>query len=949
MRSLLAQICLVLLLTPILYSQTNATDGAIDGFVQDETNAFIPGAAVTVKNLLTGVETTTQTDSAGYYRLPLLKIGEYEVHIEVAGFGDFRQSGIQLSVGKQARVSAVLKVGAAAESVSVTADAAIVETSGHPSIDEVLDEKAIRSLPMTSRNVYNLHLLGPGVKGIPSTGFGTTQFTFGGLSRSTWTVDGLDNTQRQSNRQIRLVITTPESVQEMQVVSGSYSAEFGRAAGGVINVISRSGTNEFHGSGMGMFRPNELAARSPLAATKGDQSWWMMAGNVGGPLKKDGAWFFVNDEYNPLKGPQPVTINAAVAATLKIAASDLGNSPLGETFHTPSAKVNYRLSDKNSGFIRYSRFTNTQPGGGGGLTTIGRSTDFKDRMNGVSAQLATVVTPSVLNETRFGFNRRSQARRPVGKASGPDDAAINISGVANFGVNAQAGSDAVEASAQIIDNITWTSGRQTFKAGVDYQHTAYTVINSKNRTFSFNGLTASGSRPTVSPLDQYLRTLAGEIDPATNRPYTYTQLQQDIGNSSGELSFNFLNLFFQDEIRVSPTLTLSAGIRYETLFYPGLDPEAPHALSRKINNDLNNFAPRLGFSWSPTSSGRTALRGGYGIYYDSPSLAGAQSAYLVNGRRLLSYVVPGTDARSPRFPDLLQTADPTFATPPSITVFAPDFETMYGHNATLQLEHALTKDMSANVQYSFWGHRFAPFSRDINLSAPVRILEDGRPVFQGSAGRPDAAFRAINMISSGSNSNYNGLDLTLRKRFGAGFQLSTTYSWSHALSDSDTEGGALTDPTNRRREYGNSNADVRSNWVFQGLFAPRSARKWADGFEFSTTTFFNSGYPVNSTAGVDLNQDLVLNDRPLFRSRNAFDGPNYLQMDVRVLRRIRFQEHQSVEIIAESENVMNRLNANCSIAGCTGAVQSREGLPDFLRITASRPGRQLQFGMRYTF
>jgi hypothetical protein len=570
-------------------------------------------------------------------------------------------------------------------------------------------------------------------------------------------------------------------------------------------------------------------------------------------------------------------------------------------------------------------------------------------MNGVSAQLATVISPSVLNETRFGFNRRSQKRRLVGKPSGPDDAAINISGVANFGVNAQAGSDAVESSSQIIDNITWTAGKQTFKTGVDYQHTQYTVVNSKNRTFAFNGLTASGSRPAVTPLDQYLRTLAGEIDPANNRPYTYTQLQQDIGDSSGKLDFDFLNFFVQDEIRLTPTFTLNAGIRYEALFYPELDPQAPHALSRKIHNDLNNFAPRLGFSWSPSSSGKTAVRGGYGMYFDTPSLAGAQSAYLVNGRRLLSYVVPGTDARAPQFPNLLSTADPNFVTPPSITVFAPDFETMYGHNATLQLEHALTDDMSANLQYSFWGHRFAPFSRDINLSAPVRTLEDGRPVFQGSAGRPEAAFRAINMLTSGSNSNYNGLDVTLRKRFGAGVQFSTTYSWSHALSDSDMEGGALTDPSNRRREYGNSNADVRSNWVFQGLFAPRFSQKWADGFEFSTTVFFNNGYPVNSVAGVDLNQDLVLNDRPLFRGRNAFDGPDYLQMDVRLLRRIRFEEHQSVEIIAESENFMNRLNANCSIAGCSSAVQNRENLADFLRITSSRPGRRFQFGMRYSF
>lgn len=934
------------------WAQSNASDGAMDGFVQDETGAFISAAKVVARNIGTNVETEAMTDEAGYYRMPLLRIGEYEVRISAAGFSEFRQTGILLSVGRQTRVSATLKVGATADSITVSADAGIVEISGHPSVEEVLNERAVRSLPITSRNVYNFHLLGPGVKGIPSTGFGTTQFTFGGHNRSTWTVDGLDNSQRRFNRQIRLVISTPESVQEMQVISGSYSAEFGRAAGGVINVISRSGTNEVHGSGLGLYRPNDAAARPPLAAVKPSQTWWMVAGNLGGALKKDRLWYFLNNEYNPLTAPQPVTINPDVARQLRIPASDLGNSPFGETFHTPSAKLNYRWSDRNSGFLRYNRFTNDQPGGGGGLTTIGRSTDFEDRMNGGAAQLATVIRPNLLNELRFGINRRAEIRRPVGVPSGPNDAAINISGVANFGVNALAGSNSVETSTQIIDNVTWTVGRQTLKAGIDFQNTRYSITNAQNRAFAFNGLAAAAGRPAVLPLDHYLRTVAGDIDPATGRPYTYTQLQQDIGDSFGQLSFNFLNLFLQNEIRLRPNFTLNLGVRYETLFYPPLDESSPYPLSRGIPDDGNNLAPRVGFSWSPFRDNRTVLRGGYGMYYDSPSLAGALNAYLLNGRRLLSYVVPGTDARAPRFPNLLAAGEAAFATPPSITVFASDFESMYGHNATLQLERALAEDLSVNFQYSFWGHRFAPYTRDINLSPVVRTLEDGRPVFQGSANRPDPRFRAINLLESGSNSSYHALDVTITKRFRRGFQMSTSWSWAHALSDSDLEGGALTDPTNRRRDYGNSNADVRYNWVLQGLYAPQSsapALRWINGFELSSVVFYNNGYPVNALAGVDLNQDLVLNDRALFRGRNAFGGPDFLQMDVRLVRRIRFAERHSIELIAESENVLNRLNAACSIAGCTGAVQNREGLADFGRILAARPGRQLQFGMRYTF
>ena len=237
----------------------------------------------------------------------------------------------------------------------MNADAGLV-TVGDVAQGEVLNKRAVRILPITSRNVYNFHLLGPGVKGIPSTCFGTTQFTFGGHKRSTWTVDGLDNSQRRTSRQIRLVISTPESVQEMQVPAGAYSA-----AGGISNVISRSGANQMHGSGMGLSRPNAASARSPLAVRRADQTWWMVAGNLSGSLKKDKLFFFLNDEFNPLKIPQPVTILPAVAQALGLPASEVADSPFGETFHTPSAKLSFNLNAKNSGFLRYNRFTNDQP------------------------------------------------------------------------------------------------------------------------------------------------------------------------------------------------------------------------------------------------------------------------------------------------------------------------------------------------------------------------------------------------------------------------------------------------------------------------------------------------------------------------------------------------------------------------------------------------------------
>lgn len=940
----------VYLLGMTAFAQSNATDAALDGYVFDPSSSAISGAKVVARSRTTNIETSATTNDQGYYRFPLLRIGEYDVLVSHSGFREFRQSGVMLNVGRQVKLDIRLQVGTQAESVTVQADASIVDV-GQPAMTEVVDEKAMRDLPITSRNIYNLHTLGAGVKGVPSTGFGTTQFTFGGLNRSTWAVDGLDNTQRRTDRQIRLVINTPESVQEMQVVSNGYPAEFGRSAGGLVSVITRSGGNDWHGAMLLLNRPNATAARPSLSASKPYTSWEDYAFTLSGPIKKDRIFFFANYEYNPYVTPNPVTINRNAASAIGLTENQLKDVDFGETFHTPSAKVNFRINDKNTGFLRYSRFTNDQPyGGSGGLTAGDRGLFFHDRMNGGAGQLATIISPNLLNEFRFGINRRYEFRETQTPASA-DGYFVNISGVANFGNNPLAGSLNVETSTQFIDNLTWTHGKHTIKTGIDFQNTKFDLNAALGRTFAFNGLSQNGIQ-ILSPLNQYLYTLEGRINPATGNSYTYSQLTQDLGEPSLNTSFNFFNLFVQDEFRVSPKLTINAGLRYELILFPSLDPNAPYPLSRSVRNNKLNFAPRFGFSYNPFSDGKTVIRGAYGMFFDTPSLALVTNAYQLNGTRLLSYTVPGTDARAPKFGQLLTQADPAFTTPPNISPFSPDFRIMVAHQGNLQIERALTNNFVLRAQYSFLFSRFGLYSRDINLPAPVSYLSDGRPVYQGSLNRPDPRFRQINLLESGSNSNYNALDLTLTQRFSHGLQFSGTYSWSHVLSDSDQGGGALMDPSNRRRDYGNYSSDVRHTFGLQGLYSPTFTRatKWVNGFEFSAMLWYNSGYPVNAIAGSDLNNDLnTTNDRPLGVSRNSIQGPNFFQLDTRLSRTFAFRERYKVQLIAEAEHLTNRLNANCGIAGCSGAVVNNFNAADFLRITSARTPRRFQFGFRFFF
>ena len=940
------------LLQVALLAQSNATDAAIEGWVKDPTGAHVPNARVVAHSTTTNVDAAAETDGEGYFRFPLLKIGEYDVRVSAQGFREYRQTGVVLSVGQTARVEANLEVGSAAESITVTEFAGLVESASQGGASETLDDKELHELPIVSRNIYNFHLLSPGVKGLPSTGFGTTQFTFGGTSRSNWTVDGLDNTQRANNRQIRMVINTPEAVAEMQVLASGYSAEFGRAAGGQVNVILKSGTNQLHGSALYLMRPRDWQARPSLAATNPERTFYDGAATFGGPIRKDRIFFFGQYENNPYTLPTAITISPANATALALPSSELGVSPFGETFHTYVGKVDYRLNDKNTGYVRYSRFTNEQPNSAGGLSIPSRGTDYLDLMNGGGFQLVSSIRPTLLNEFRMGVNRRDVLRNPVGKFEA-NSAAINITGVANIGVNPNAGNVQIEQSMQFIDNLTWTAGRHTLKTGIDFQHTAFNLVSTLDRTFTFSGLAASGSRGAVSALNQYLFAKQGASDPATGKPYTYTQFAIGGGDPALDTSFNFTNLFLQNELRVSQNLTVNLGVRWEGLAFPVLDDQAPYPGSRRINDPKMNFAPRAGFAWSPDASRKTVVRGSYGIYFDTPGLNIFTNAAQINGHRLLSYQIAGSDASAPAFPNVVKISDPRFVVPPNITAFTPDFKIMYQQQANLILQHEVGRAMTVNVQYSYANTRQGPYVRDINLGAPVSTLADGRPVFGGNAARPDTRFRQINLIESGSNSNYNALDVTLRRRFSQGISFGATWSWGHALADNLQEGTALSDPTNRRRDYGNRESDVRHTMVLQALYEPTfhtPQMHWMNGFQLSTMTYYNSGYTINAQAGIDLNNDGVLNDRPLYRGRNDVAGPELVQIDLRLARTFRVRERYEVAGLFETENTLNSTNPNCSItAGCTGAVVNTVNSADFGRITSARSSRNVQFGFRVRF
>lgn len=942
---------LLLALAVLLYGQSNATDAALEGYVRDPSGAAIGAARVTVRNLDTNIANEAETGADGYFRFPLLKVGTYRISVASQAFKEYTQNGVTLTVGQKARVDIAMQLGSKSEVVEVDADAPMADT-GAAAIGAVLSQKEVEDLPIVSRNIYNYHLLAPGVQGLPSSTFGTTQFTFGGTERSSWNLDGLDNTQRGGSRQIRMVITTPEAVEEMQVLANGYSAEFGRAAGGQVNVILKSGTNLFHGSGLFLYRFKDLQARPSLAAVNPDRTWNDAAFTLGGPIRKDQLFFFTQFENNPYTLPTAITITPANAAALKLGPNETGNSPFGETYRTIVAKMDYKLNDSNSGFVRYNRFTNHQPNNAGTLTIPDRGNNFDDHMNGGGVQLATVIRPNLVNELRGGVIQRTQANAPVGQYD-PNGAYINITGVANIGYDPLAKTSTTELSSQLIDNLTWINGRSTWKAGIDYQHTGFDIFKAENRAFVFGGLPAASNRGAVSALNQYLNTLQGLVDPATGSRYTFTQFQEDGGDPRLNIGFNFLNFFVQDEFRITPRFTINFGLRYEAILFPALDPAAPFPLSRKIDGDFRDWAPRFAFTWSPFADSRTVVRGSYGIFYDVPGLATFYTAAQVNGHRFLSYQVNGSDPQAPVFPNVPQISGSNFVVPPNINAFAPGFHNTYQHQANLQLQREVMRDVLVTVGYNFSAMRHGLYSQNINLGAPVSYLADGRPVFGGAATRVNPNFAQINLIESGGNSNYNAMFVNISKRFSKGLEFGVAYTFSHALSNTLGEAGSPEDPTNLRRDYGPSENDARHSLVAQGLYEPRLVApglRWINGFELSTMLFYNSGSPINVVSGIDLNNDGVLNDRPLYRGRDDTTGPGLFQVDMRLTRSFAIRERYRAMGIVEAENLLNSTNANCSTAsGCSGAVVNTATAVDFGRLLSARTARNLQLGLKFTF
>ncbi|MFN2453120.1 MAG: TonB-dependent receptor domain-containing protein [Pyrinomonadaceae bacterium] len=946
-------------------AQSQALNGQIEGTVTDASGAVVPNAALTIVNIETGSTRTVNTDEAGVYRAPLLPLGTYRVTVEAPNFKKLVREGITLTTGQTATIALTLEAGGVSEVVTITQDAPLADPA-KIDLGRVMNETEVRNLPLVSRNPYNFSLLQANVTGRPNSEFGVPRINANGYARRTnYQLDGNNNTQAD-RAGIRLMPISELFISEVQLVTNGFAAEFGNTPGLIMNAVTASGTNKYRGSASYRFRRTAFSSRPfffdpnrTKPGTKVDD----FTGSFGGPIIRDRWQFYAGAEKvtRDLAGePQRViTISPANQAAL-IAAGVSANAfpgtiPAAQKVKFFIVRTDAQLTDKQRFVARYNLFRNTSPNNiAGGTQTLERSIDFIDASDSVGLQLISTLSPTALNELRYQYARRNSQNLPnANSGTGPS---ILITGVASFGSPEDRNTILpLETSNQLLDNVTITRGQHTMKFGAGFN-----VIGDTRRSGVF-------ARYTFPSIASYVAARNG-----TN-PLGYTNFRETIGDPNIKYKSVFYQLFAQDDWKVTPRLKINYGLRYDLYDIPQANAQAPLAISRNFTLDKNNFAPRLGIVYALREGDRpSVVRASGGFYYEPPLLDIYLRALQNSGNpRFLNFVTAPSAAGAPRFPNTIGSLPAGTAVPrQSIDAVATDYKNLVAYHTNLQLEQTLAQNLSVTFGFIHSQGRHIPVYRNINPINPISFLADGRPVFDpvarvGTRLFPD--FNTILIAESVGNSDYTAGTISLNKRFSSGYQFSANYTLSHSIDDAPEQNlvaattFTLSDPTDRRRDRGNSFADQRHTFVLSFVGRPTFdientfAKHLVNDNQFGFIVTGNTGEVFNIASNQDLNNDSVSGagaDRPLFIGRNTGRTPKQFNVDMRYSRFFRFNERFNAEVLGEFINLFNHrsiFSVNGVVTTNTAGVLSAP-LPDFTtRNPSALDSRQFQLGFKFNF
>lgn len=915
-------------------AQAQGSTGQIIGIVRDANGAAVAGATVKANNTQTGLELGSTTNTDGLYRLVLVPSGVYVVTVQATGFTKAEVANVTVKVGQIADINVTLGVGGVAETITVTADA-IQTTVSQP--DALINEASIANLPINGRRFQDFVTLTPTAQVDPQRG----QISLSGQRgiNSNINIDGMDYNQpffggiRGGERSNTAFTIPQESVKEFQVVAAGYSAEFGRSTGGVVTAVTKSGTNELRGSAFFLLRPQDLSRKNSyyqaLERNLGSNvnvapTQRQYGGSIGGPIKKDKAFFFGSFEQQQFTNPRVVFFNLLQNVTATDAtkeAFDFYKSlqvPFDQTNDALAylGRFDYNFSESNRLNIRFNQsWNNANNANATGnqlfpntVSALSNNGTEKDRTSTLVGQLTTFFRPNLVNELRAQYSREVRPR--LANAQQPNVTnAIGRFGTVNFLPTTQ-----FDWRFQIFNNLTWIEGNHTIKFGAEVNHVF------ADQTFAFNQFgvfNLNGTNPnTLLDILSYTPSITtGIVNRFDTTDVTYLR---QIGNGRLDLTVREFSLYAQDSWRIRPRLTFNYGLRWEGQFNPA--PEATNKILMDrvrgfrfpsghqvdpsyIPDATNQLGPRFGLAWDPTGSGKTAIRLFSGVYYArTPMLLLA--APLNNFREIpgdlsiqLPFRVPvgnpnntvykqlkliGIDLNNftlDKLPVLttqqiqsiagalgLQGFDPFTGAQP-ITM-SNDFKNPKSYQFGGGIEREIARGLTLGADYSQVNTFYLQRNRELNIPTPGVLAGDvaQRPFFglRGATGRA-AIPRPIPTLGSIQVRESTGRSvyrsMTIRANFRRKIaQFNAFYTLSRSLSNDDNERDA------GGIAYENA-YNLAPEFSFSRLdrrhqFVANTVVYLPMGIEASSALRLRSGLPIDASVGSDFNEDIGGPDRP---------------------------------------------------------------------------------------
>jgi hypothetical protein len=937
-RNVFLLACLCSVLAAGVRAQETINYASVSGRVTDQQGKVVPGASVTARQTQTNVTAMAITDQEGRFRFPFLRVGNYEITVRLQGFADATRT-LTLGVGSAFELPIVLAIGEFNASVTVQAETAALETA-RTQIAGTVAQTEVESLPMNGRNFLDLALLVPGVSPTNTAStqlFAETSSVPGqGISvgsqrnfSNNFIVDGLSANDDAAG--FAGMPYSVDAVDQFQVVTSGGQAELGRALGGYVSVVTKSGTNMFRGSLYGYFRDDSLNAPNALSGRTLPMNQKQYGFSAGGPVRRDRTFYFSNVEQRTLNqtgfiaiSPDSVPIiNARLALVgYRGAPIAIGIYPNPVDSTNVLGKIDHQASDADSVGVRYALYhvTSDNSRGAGALNAASASAGLDNVDQSLAMSNTVVISARTVNETRAQF-AYGDLKAPPTDPIGP---AVSIAGVASFGTLSGSPTGRLNKMYQVVDNLAHQAGRHALKAGVDllFNDDAIAFPRSNRGAYTFFSLA---------------NFLSGT--------YNNAGFTQTFGTTSVSQRNPNVGLYAQDEWKVTRGVTLNAGFRYDLQFL------------QTITTDTNNLSPRIGVAWTPSGSNRTIVRGSAGIFYDRVPLRAVANALLSAGNttdlsqlRQINVSLSPAQAEAPAFPGILAAPVP-LVTLVNFTTIDRHIQNAYSRQASVEVERQLGDRSTMSVGYQY--------TRGLHLIMSVNQNVPGCVAAGTNNGcRPNPTYANNGQYSPAGHSNYHGLHLSFVQRPARWGNYRLSYTLSKSMNDvGENFFSSPIDPFDVSKDWGRSDDDQRHRLVASGAVQTSTEpgvtvwERLTHGLQLSGMLQSYSALPFNITSGVTTIQGTpgrpIVNEQ--FIRRNAGIGSDFFSLNVRLSRTFRIDRRIGLEGLVEGFNVTNRTNNVTRNTNFGPGSYPTAPSPSFGQVTAVSDPRTLQLGVRLTF